>query len=173
MESLTPLRSHEQLPSGYRFEDPGNVTSAEAVAMYRRAGMEYEVEDDYLDVGRPEVFAKYGVQAMDVAVRADDGTLAGYGSVVYRGSQGELSDFAVDPSHQGKGVGRSILLERLRIAELAGIDSLYVAEMLPTNNLAPLYLECGFQQVGDAEYARGPNAAPLGVDPVHDTVPTA
>ena len=102
---------------------------------------------------RPDIF--------DVAIRAEDGNLIGFGAVAYKGENGELSDFVVSPDHQGQGVGKAIILERLRMAQDAGITSLYMPRLEHTNTLRSFYYEQGFVEREDGSLGYGPNPMPV------------
>jgi ribosomal protein S18 acetylase RimI-like enzyme len=93
----------------------------------------------------------YVVRRHDVTVAERDGEIAGL-IVLAIGDEGFVVDnVAVDPAHQGTGVGRALLEHAEAAARRAGFDSihLYTHERM-TENLA-LY-----ERIGYAEYDRRP-----------------
>ena len=63
-----------------------------------------------------------------------------------------LCDFNVRKEHQRKGIGRAILLARIKRAEELKIPYLYVS-LHPSNPLRTLYEQLGFQE-GDGSMFR-------------------
>ena len=97
--------------------------------------------DDYAEV----------VRRSQVTVAERDGQVAGL-IVLAAGYEGFLIDnVAVDPAHQGSGVGRALLEHAELAARRAGFDSIYLfTHELMTDNLA-LY-----SRIGYVEYDRRP-----------------
>ena len=60
-----------------------------------------------------------------------------------------LCDLAVNPDHQGKGIGAAIMSELLKAANDLGISYLY-AELADTNPFRNQMLESGFRATGDS-----------------------
>jgi ribosomal protein S18 acetylase RimI-like enzyme len=107
----------------------------------RIGGAPRPLTDDYAAV----------VREHDVTVAERDGEIAGL-IVLAAGDEGFVVDnVAVDPAHQGSGVGRALLEHAEAAARRAGFDSihLYTHERM-TENLA-LY-----ERIGYAEYDRRP-----------------
>ena len=81
-----------------------------------------------------------------VAARIDD-TLVGYAGVGVTGDEAEVHTLGVDPAHQGRGIGRALLRELLRV-----VDAAHAAVFLEvrTDNEAAhaLYASEGFTVVG-------------------------
>jgi ribosomal protein S18 acetylase RimI-like enzyme len=98
--------------------------------------------DDYADV----------VRRHEVTVAERGGVLVG---VVVLGVDDEglfVDNVAVDPSHQGSGIGRALLEHAETAARRQGFDSIYLyTHELMTENLA-LYARAGY-----AEYDRRPH----------------
>jgi ribosomal protein S18 acetylase RimI-like enzyme len=105
----------------------------------RIGGPPRPITDDYVEV----------VRRHDVTVAERDGEIAGL-LVLAIGDEGFVVDnVAVDPAHQGSGVGRALLEHAEASARRAGFDSiaLYTHERM-IENLA-LY-----ERIGYAEYDR-------------------
>ena len=102
-----------------------------------------------------------GKSRIDVGVLDPAGELVGFGTVLYIGDQGELCDFAVNPLDRGQGIGKALVDERLRLAEAAGVESLYMPYLMDTNTLRTFYYERGFHDTEHGEVVRGPNPAPI------------
>ena len=120
-----------------------------AVAAYghyveRLGGKPRPMIDDYAEL----------IRDRDVTVAERDGAVVG---LMLSGPDEEgflLDNLAVDPSAQGSGVGRALLIEAERRAAAAGFDSIYLyTHELMTENLA-LYTGIGYE-----EYARRPIGA--------------
>jgi GNAT superfamily N-acetyltransferase len=148
------------LPDGYRYEAVSDASSREVAGLLRQVEMGAGVKDDYL-ADRNAYVRSGGADTFDIGVRDSEGNLIGFGSVIYKGANGELTDFVVSPRHQGRGVGRAILDARLRFAGGAGLSSLYSAMLEPTNTLRSYYERRGFRKLPTGELARGPSPQPL------------
>jgi ribosomal protein S18 acetylase RimI-like enzyme len=89
------------------------------------------------------------VRDHDVTVAEREGTIAG---LIVLGTDAEgsfIDNVAVDPAHQGTGVGRALLEHAEVVARRAGFDSIYLyTHELMTENLA-LY-----ERLGYVEYDR-------------------
>lgn len=107
----------------------------------RLDGLPRPMTDDYADV----------VRSHRVTIAERDGEIVGL-IVLGVGDEGFVIDnVAVDPSHQGSGIGRSLLEHAEVAARRAGFDSIYLyTHERMTENLA-LY-----SQIGYVEYDRRP-----------------
>jgi GNAT superfamily N-acetyltransferase len=136
-----------QLPHGYRYAAPGGVTDNELVYLFGQL-----VKDDAF--GHDQLYEhgydlrNYYDTIVGVGVRNAGHRLIGYGCLGYTGLLGELVDLVVDEDYRGDGVGRIIILERLRLADSAGVTVLYIEDMLQSNTLRSFYLEHGFKEIG-------------------------
>ncbi|MQA15609.1 MAG: ribosomal-protein-alanine N-acetyltransferase [Pseudonocardiaceae bacterium] len=75
----------------------------------------------------------------------DDGTLVGYAGIAVLGPEAEVHTLAVDPAHQGRGIGRALLRELLVHAG----DATVFLEVRTDNDAAiALYRSEGFTVVG-------------------------
>ena len=71
------------------------------------------------------------------------GQLVGMGFIVGNTRHAVLCDFNVRPEHQGKGIGKAILLKRLELIKELGIPFVYTS-LDPSNPLRKLYEDSGF-----------------------------
>lgn len=83
-----------------------------------------------------------------VGVRADSSELVGVGFLAGNTRQAILCDFLVHPEYRGKGIGKLILNERLKIADQLGVDYIYT-ELSPSNSLRQYYAEVGFDSANN------------------------
>lgn len=151
-----------RLPAGYKYADSDRIGPDEIVALMRTVTIGRHILDDHIDA-RKDYFDYAEIGLIDVGVRHDSGLLVGFGSVYTKGVHGEFADFVVNPEHQGKGIGKAVIDERLRVAEGLGITSLFIHPLEDTNTLEPYYFERGFKKllVGRIGLGRGPNPAPV------------
>jgi len=100
----------------------------------RLGGPPRPMTDDYADVVR-----RYGV-----TIAEQEGEIVGL-IVLGEGEEGFVVDnVAVDPSHQGRGIGRALLEHAEAEARRTGFDSIYLyTHELMTENLA-LYSRIGY-----------------------------
>ncbi len=104
-------------------------------------------------IGRPpgpmtEDYAEV-VRRFEVTVAELDGEIAGLVAVGTDGEGFLLENVAVDPAHQGTGIGRALLEHAEGAARRAGYDSIYLyTHELMSENLA-LY-----ERIGYVEYDR-------------------
>jgi GNAT superfamily N-acetyltransferase len=142
------------LPEGYYYADPQKVHSRKYQQLFLRdIGWEGATARDYRT--RMKHWNKLGVSVADVAVGRQDGRLAGFGSIIYIGDTGSLCDFGVSTADRSNGIGKAIILDRLRIAEELGIRVLDIAALEGTNTLRTYYFDLGFQAVDDTTLVRG------------------
>jgi len=146
------------LPLGYTYESPIMINNKEFIALCRQVEIGEGLADDWRNE-RYLLMRSCDAKPVDIGVRAADGSLVGFGAIAHKGDIGELCDFVVSPEHQGRGIGKAIILERLRIAEELGITSLYVPFLETTNTLVSFYLEHGFIRTERGAYVFGPNPA--------------
>lgn len=99
--------------------------------------------------GSPDI---YGDHIIEVGVRtSNENELVGIGLLTLKHITvfGELSHLMISPRHRHRGLARTIVRERVRIADALGAKRL-ATELAPTNTLIPLYRELGFtNNVGD------------------------
>jgi len=113
---------------------------------YRHQGWSRGIFSDCLRVG----YSGWGVE--------DDGTLAGYGFVSVAVGESHLLNLAVDPGHQGRGLGRLLLAQMLQSAREWGAECMFL-EVRPSNRRARLlYARTGFTEFGRRrDYYPAPN----------------
>ncbi|MGC1176967.1 MAG: GNAT family N-acetyltransferase [Candidatus Saccharimonadales bacterium] len=143
------------LPQAYRYADPAGIEPKEVARLYQEVGWDEYTGADIKDLN--ESWRARGVTMLDVGVRDKGGLLVGFGSIFYRDKAGMLNGFAVIPACQSLGIGKAIIDERLRRAELVGVESLYIPYLKLTNTLESYYLEQGFQRTELGELVRGPH----------------
>ncbi len=159
-----PNASGPQLPEGYFYANPTEIGTSELAELYLQTGLVEGVITSMIDsiVLTDKNFQDAGKVRLHTGVRtAEAGQLIGYGSVLYQGKSGELCDFGVVPDHRHRGIGRAIIDARLASAEAAGITSLYMPYLEPTNPLTSYYLENGFRQTEAGEFVLGANPVSL------------
>ncbi len=154
LETLpNPDIARTPLPEGYRYAEPGTVDEAGVAQLLRCLPDAETIPDDYLSDRQIELDV-HGLQAIDVAVQADNGDLAGFGSLAYDEHSGLLCDFAVGPAYQHQGIGRAIILERLRAAEDLAVPRLEIPRLELSNTLRNFYIEQGFRESEDGMLVR-------------------
>ena len=67
-----------------------------------------------------------------------------------------LTNMAVDPVHQGKGIGKRCILEAARLVVEWGGDALRLDAYDAEAGAGEFYLKCGFTEVGRASYRANP-----------------
>jgi ribosomal protein S18 acetylase RimI-like enzyme len=63
-----------------------------------------------------------------------------------------LTNMAVDPAHQGKGIGRRCVLEAARLVRQSGGEAIRLDAYDAEAGAGPFYEKCGFTQRGRATY---------------------
>jgi GNAT superfamily N-acetyltransferase len=63
-----------------------------------------------------------------------------------------LTNMAVDPKYQGKGIGTRCVLEAVRLVRAAGGDAVRLDAYDAVAGAGPFYEKCGFREVGRATY---------------------
>ena len=74
--------------------------------------------------------------------------VVGYGVLWCIGDQGELANFAVAPSHRGKGHGAFLLTRMLVVAREHEVERIYLEVRVSNAAAAGLYRSFGFTEVG-------------------------
>lgn len=142
------------LPEGYEYADVATIQSREVSNLFRQVDIGEDIGDDYFQE-RAEELQDTGEEVIDVGVRdSQDDTLVGFGSIARSGAIGRLGDFVVSPKHQSRGIGKTLITERLAIADASGIAMLKIHNMEPTNTLRSFYVQQGFVEAGDGNLVR-------------------
>jgi predicted N-acetyltransferase YhbS len=81
---------------------------------------------------------RYTMTRANFFVATEDGQVVGFGQY----HEGEVEAVYVAPSHIGKGVGRLLMEELLRIAAEEGVERVFVVSSL---NAVPFYASFGFE----------------------------
>lgn len=103
---------------------------------YRTHGWTRGIFEDCLRVG----YACWGAE--------EGGLLAGYGILTVAVGESHLLNLAVDPRHQGHGLGRLLLEHMLAAARRWGAECMFL-EVRPSNVRArSLYARAGFSEFG-------------------------
>lgn len=63
-----------------------------------------------------------------------------------------LTNMAVDPAHQGKGIGKRCVLEAVRMVQSWGGDAVRLDAYDAVAGAGVFYEKCGFTEVGRATY---------------------
>lgn len=142
------------LPDGYRFVDPATVGLEEIreldIAVTQTGG---SFIDEFEEIDRWQGNTDNMKHA---AVKSGVAKLVGLAAIdIDVGEQlvkevstepinvGYLSFVVVHPDHQHRGIGKALVLERLRIARTFGIACL-VTNLIESNSLESYYYELGF-----------------------------
>jgi GNAT superfamily N-acetyltransferase len=154
------LRALPELPDGYHYDPTSEGGDDQEIAdlMNATGTMENITAESLRRVNA--LASQTRVHKRGIGVRTADDTLVGYGALFYKGDKGTLVDFAVNPQHQHRGIGKAILDARLGVAEEHGLTSLET-ELAPTNTLRTYYLEHGFRDARAGELVRGSDPANL------------
>lgn len=129
------------LPEGYRFVSKSNVRPAEIITLRESVSWRGDTPDRW----RTCIDQSLAV----VGVRDADSNLIGMACIAGNVRHAVLCDLAVDPNHQGRGVGGAIMARLLKISKELGVSYLY-AELADTNPFRDQMLESGFKVTGDS-----------------------
>ncbi|NOZ50280.1 MAG: GNAT family N-acetyltransferase [Chloroflexi bacterium] len=77
-----------------------------------------------------------------------DEVLVGYACTTVQGTRAHIIRLAVDPAHQGMGIGRHLLADALDFAAPAGADTISLNTQWQNTESQKLYLGFGFRMVG-------------------------
>ena len=115
----------------------------------------------------PERFFNERTQPGDVLVADDDGRVVGYAKIHHPTSLPasdhvwEVTGLAVDPAHEGRGVGRALMEALMEDARERGGERMTLRVFKPNERAQRLYERLGFEvegvlrgefRVGDGEY---------------------
>lgn len=151
---------HAMVLRGAPAEGPENP----AVAL-RLAGI-----DDAPDIARI-LEAGFGYQPGDVAARLNqpgeqdivielDGKTVGYVRLTLDGERGGVYGFVVEPSRQGKGIGRDVLRRACLRLRAAGATTIGLEVAVENERALGLYTSIGFERVTTEQYFRLPLSSP-------------
>jgi GNAT superfamily N-acetyltransferase len=153
MTTSPQFRTADQpvLPEGYYFVDPYEAQPLEITALDQSVnGLSgsWIRELDWPDV-QHQMRTYVGVRALI------DNTLVGLGLLEENDPQtvsnetvrsGDLGYMMVHPDHRHKGIGKALILERIRLARLSELGKITTL-LMTTNSLRPFYQELGFRAV--------------------------
>jgi len=144
-----------ELPDGYEYANAAATGMAELRALDESIHGPFESGLDrasWPTVGR-DIYGNFHIH---VGVRnPEDDELVGIGllSLGWQQYSGKLTHLMIRNQHRHRGLGRAILLERVRIADELGVSQLRT-ELGSINTLAPLYRDLGFIESDRAEIVR-------------------
>lgn len=126
---------NNSLPDGFSFVYNDEIQVDEIIKLREKVGWEsYDVD-----------LWKRCVSESLITVGVSDGSgLVGVGFLAGNSRHAVLCDLVVEPVYQGKGLGKSLLVERLNFADKNHIRYLYT-EISESNPMGNLYKELGFQ----------------------------
>jgi len=128
------------LPAGYVFVERESMSVSEVVALRESVGWTNNNEQEMSDCLRDSI---------DVCgVRDQNGALIGIDFLAGNRRHAVLCDFSVHPDHQGQGIGRAILQQRLRKLDELKIPYLY-GSLSNENSLRRMYEDAGFTDTGN------------------------
>lgn len=132
-----------------------NTDLAAISEVFRRSSLSNAGEREIL-LAHPEVLVFDGAAIAEgrtqVAV-TEDGTVAGFASVLVTGDVAELEDLFVDPSRMRQGVATMLVEHALAEARARGADRV---EVTANEHALAFYTSVGFVQVGVSETRFGP-----------------
>jgi GNAT superfamily N-acetyltransferase len=138
-----------KLPDGYEVCDSSGIGAWEVIDLRLSVGWQSDTEERW-DKCLAESLAVVGI-------RSDAGELVGIGFMAGNNRHAVLCDLVVKPDHQNKGLGSTILDERLRIADELGVKYLYT-DVAPTNTLRYRYDDLGFVATGGGLFRDSANS---------------
>jgi ribosomal-protein-alanine N-acetyltransferase len=87
-----------------------------------------------------------------VLVAESDGEIAGYSVFYLTPPESELPDIVVDEKYRGRGLGRLLLEESIKILKDKEIDSIFLEVRESNMPARTLYEHIGFEQIGKRKY---------------------
>ena len=103
-----------------------------------------------------EVFLQAMAAGHHYVAARENGTLIGYAGLARMGDEAEVHTLAVDPAHQGRGVGRALL--RALLAHAAGA-TVFLEVRTDNHSAIELYRSEGFAVVGTRRSYYRPSGA--------------
>ena len=140
MQEKSQPSEQAHLPKGYRFVDKSDLVPSEIIDLRTSVGWDGDNAETWQDC----INSQNGII---VSVRDDQGTLVGMGRVTSDPRHAVMCDLVVNPNHQNKGIGKALVLERMRIIRELDIPYLYT-DLAEDNPLKPVYEELGFKATG-------------------------
>jgi GNAT superfamily N-acetyltransferase len=123
--------------------------------VFRRASLGNPGDAEML-LAHPEVLVLPDTEVLAGHTRVavlDDGTVAGFATVLGDGQVRELEDLFVDPEHQGRGIGATLVADAVSLARADGATRL---EVSGNPHAARFYAGVGFERVGEVRTELGP-----------------
>lgn len=129
------------LPYGYSFVTKESIKPHEIIELRVAAGWSGDTEENWQTcLDQPA--------GIIVGVQDSDNRLIGMGRITADARHAVLCDLAVAPENRQLGIGKAILLERVRMADEKQIPYLYT-ELADDNPLKETYVALGFTSTGN------------------------
>ena len=77
-----------------------------------------------------------------------DEKIVGYIGLITAGSEADITNVAVKSTHRGKGIGKQLVGEMIRLAEEKGVEDIFLEVRVSNTPAIRLYGYFGFEQVG-------------------------
>ncbi|UYM03832.1 ribosomal protein S18-alanine N-acetyltransferase [Solicola gregarius] len=112
------------------------------------------------------VRAELDALSRSVLVAREESVVVGYASVMATGDLADLQRVAVRPDRRGRGYGRRLLDEAMRVATLGGADRILLEVAADNGPAIALYRAAGFEELDRrvGYYGAGRDALVLRVD---------
>jgi ribosomal protein S18 acetylase RimI-like enzyme len=116
--------------------------------------LKFEFKDKYLKELKNGLTLKNAIQLMASDKGDFQGYIAGHENEIWKGLL-QLKELFVDPKHQGKGIGTTLVSQLIEKAKEMGLDGL-VTQTEPENIPAQgLYEKLGFTKVANKDWLKG------------------
>lgn len=128
--------------------------ACDAVAITRVINAAYRVED-FFKVGdrtNAREVADYLLRETFLIARDDDDAIAGVVRVAVSEQRGHFGMLSVDPSAQGTGLGRALIVAAEEFARVCGCTTMDLEVASPRTELPPFYRKFGYEVTGAAEW---------------------
>jgi len=153
------------LPADYRYTDALDPWEATGLIRGHYPEPDCTVSQWVDEIDHQESFGSTIAEVGVFHASASREQLVGMARLVFRKDHGELDSLVVHTDHRGQRLGRSLIEYRLRLAEMLGVQSLYMpfieAGQESYNPYMNFYLDAGFSRNAQGEFRFGPQAGPL------------
>jgi ribosomal protein S18 acetylase RimI-like enzyme len=129
------------------------ATAADRARLIPLINAAFSIET-FLEVARTDEDRLAAMMEKGTVLLAEDGSGRVLGSVYteLRGSRGYLGMLAVDPAHQGSGLGRRLLAEAESRFRTLGCEAVDITVLSLRPELPPIYRRLGFVETGTEEF---------------------
>lgn len=151
------LPDYAELPEDFEYTDAGTIDPDELAALMQTVDIGSDMTTRELIEAHKD-FEEDGYGSVEIGVRNKQGsTLVGYGGLIYDSNgDAEMGDFVVNPTYQGRGIGKAIIDQRLLLADRLGIRRILIPNFESTNTLKHHYEKRGFVEQEDGTLVRTP-----------------